>query len=87
MGDEAKEGRPWLKALVVLLAVAFVWLNPVLRAVVIFILPLGSGPDDIVGVVLIIAIVVLAATYAVSQVRKRRKEESQEIEGEESADE
>ena len=85
MGDKAKEGRAWLKALVVLLAAAFVWLNPVLRAVVIFILPLGSGPDDIAGVVLIIVIVALAATYVVSQVRKRRKEESQEIE--ESTDE
>lgn len=87
MGDKAKEGSPWLKALVVLLAVAFVWLNPALRAVVIWILPLGSGSDDIAGVVLIIAIVALAATYVVSQARKRRKEESQEIEGEESADE
>lgn len=63
----------WWKVLIVLLVVAFVWLNPALRAVVLWLLPLGSGPDDIVGVFLVIALVGLALTYGVDQLRKRKK--------------
>lgn len=45
--------------ILILAVVVFVFANPITRAVVLFLLPLGSGVDDFIEVIAIIALVVL----------------------------
>lgn len=80
MKEENKESGLWWKVLIVLVAVAFVWINPALKAIVIWILPLGSGPDDIAGIILIALFVGWVLISTANKVLKHREESQKEVE-------
>lgn len=46
----------WLKTVIILSLIAVLFVNPITRSIILFILPLGSGIDDLIVFVLIIAI-------------------------------
>lgn len=52
--------RDWWKVVLVLLVLALLLRNPVTRAIILFILPLGRGVDDF----LFVALLVIALTIA-----------------------
>ncbi|MDI7277366.1 MAG: hypothetical protein QME94_15420 [Anaerolineae bacterium] len=52
--------RHWWKAVLGLAVLAFLFRNPVARTIVLWILPLGSGIDDLIVIVALIAMLVLA---------------------------
>lgn len=47
----------WLQWIVILIVVAFLLANPLTRGVILFLLPLGSGFDDLIEIVAIILLV------------------------------
>ena len=52
--------RHWWKAILGLAVLAFLFRNPAARRIVLWILPLGRGIDDLIVIVALILIVVLA---------------------------
>lgn len=51
--------KNWVKVAISLIVIAFLFANPTTRAVIGFFLPLGSGVDDIIELVVLIALGVL----------------------------
>lgn len=52
--------RNWWKTALVLAVVAFLFWNPITRRIIILILPLGSGIDDLIVIVALVLILILA---------------------------
>ena len=60
MKNERKSGiSNWAKTMIVLVVVMFLLINPVTRGIIMVILPLGSGVDDLIFLVVFFVAMVL----------------------------
>lgn len=59
-----------VEVLVIVVVLALLFANPMTRGMILFLLPLGSGVDDLIFIVLLVLAVVLGLVHFI---RKRRQ--------------
>ena len=66
----------WLNRLILVVVVAFLFWNPITRQIILFVLPFGSGIDDLIFIVLLVLAIVVYLIYKLEVTRRRIVQDS-----------